>query len=157
MRGRSADHAGAALVEVLAALAIGCVVLTASAGIGYHMLRTWERDTARAAAQRTFLTAMETITNSIHAGQEIKVEGGRLVVEKAGGDPVTFYREGDQLKAQRSDTVVTLARGVSDFQVSSTGSGVHIRIKVGTGSKAQEFEIRTDLPPWREDWEGIET
>lgn len=153
MRGRRSD-AGVALVEVLAVLAVGCLVLMAAVGIGSHMFRSWEQDTARAASQRTFLTVLDTITNTVHAAQELRVEDERLVVKGAGGEDVTFYMEGDQLKAQRGDAAVTLARGVSGFHVASTGSGVRIRITIGTGANAESFEIRSDLPPWKQDWGG---
>ena len=148
------SEAGVALLEVLVTLAIGCVIVAAAVGIGGHMLRAWERDTAQTAAQRTFLTALQSITNSVHAAVEVKVEGGRLVLKQVDGESVTFFLEGDRLVAQRGETTVTLARGVSRFDPVSTGSGVSIHITVGTGANAAKYEIRSDLPPWKEDWGG---
>lgn len=147
-------EAGVTLIELLAALAIGSFVLTAAAGVGFHMLRSWEWDTARAAEQRSFLDALDTITDSVHGAEELRVEGNRLEVKESQGESVLFFLDGDQLKAQRDDAVVILGQGVSGFDVTSVGSGVCIDITVGEGAQAEHFEIRSNLPPWEQDGGG---
>lgn len=156
MRSRWRDQRGVTLVELLAAMALGMLVLGVVAGLQYYMGRAWQQDTGRAARQRTLQTALTSITDAVQSGKELSVAEGRLVVDRPGKGRIAFYLQGTDLKAERGERVITLAGGVTRFDLTATETGLTIRLTAGQGSQAERVETRVDLPPWHKDWGSSE-
>ncbi|MEQ8201986.1 MAG: hypothetical protein ABRQ24_11265 [Syntrophomonadaceae bacterium] len=139
MKPLAGPQQGTTLVEVLAALALGSLLVTSLVTFYDSAARGYVGLAAVADCQYTARTAMEQIKSDIRSAATVQVSADGSVLELTSADrEIRFYAQNAalyrRLSTERGTTAVPIAENVSDVAFGRQGELVVVTLSIGRGS-----------------------
>ncbi|HHW02642.1 MAG TPA: prepilin-type N-terminal cleavage/methylation domain-containing protein [Thermoanaerobacterales bacterium] len=138
---------GFSLVELLVALGLAMIIMTAASLVYFSGIKAWVRGENQVEVQQNLRIAMNTLSNEIQMADMIEIykTEKKLVLSYNDGSTRSYYYDPESKEIRLGESNSTVAMYISDFDIKYSDNLISISLtteeRPGIKSKTYEFGI----------------